>query len=131
MKPTEMIRERRTYTVVGLTVTGLDTVRLHKAIMRHNTSLVGKPHQERLLIILSIDSPSQSEDFKSLSARFGEQFDHFALLNDVAVDACKVVGFGIKAPGEIDQRELRVTPHTLLKLPFWSELRSKTVPGFE
>lgn len=131
MKPTEIIGELRTYTVVGLTVTGLDNVKLHKAIMRHNTSLVGRPHQERLLIVLSIDPTSESEDFKSLSSKFGERFDHFALLNDVAVDACKAVGFGIKALGEIDQRELRVTPDTLLKLPFWSKLRSKKVPGFE
>jgi hypothetical protein len=131
MKPTEVIGEYRTYTVVGLPVTGLDTMRLHKAIMRHNASLICRAHQERILIVLSIDSPSESEDFKLLSARFGERFDHFALLNDVAVDVFKAVGFGLKVLGEVDERELRGTPYTLIKLPFWSEISSGAVSGFE
>ncbi len=131
MKSAEMVVEQLTYTVVGLSVTGIDTARLHKRLMRHNTSLVGKPHQERLLIVLSVDSLSESEDFKSLSARFGEQYDHFALLNDVAVDACNTVGFGIKVLGKIDGRELHVTPYTLLKLSYWNELRSEAAPDSE
>jgi hypothetical protein len=122
MKPTEMIAEQLTYTVVGLSVTGIDTARLHKRLMRHNTSLVGKPHQQRVLIVLSVDSLSESEDFKALSARFGEQYDHFALLNDVAVDACNTVGFSIKVLGKIDTTELHVTPYTLLKLSYWNEI---------
>jgi hypothetical protein len=129
MKPAEMIGEQLTYAVVGLTVTGIDTARLHKKIMRHNTSLVGKPHQESVLIVFSVDSQSETEDFKLLSARFGEQYDHFALLNDVAVAACNEVSFGIKVLGEIDAGELRVTPYTLLKLSYWNEFPPKAVSG--
>jgi hypothetical protein len=131
MKPAELNGERLTYTVVGLTVTGIDTARLHKRLMRHNTSLLGKPHQESVLIVFSVDSLSETEDFQSLSAKFGEQYDHFALLNDVAVAACNEVSFGIKVLGEIDARELRATPYTLLKLSYWNELRPEVVPGFE
>jgi hypothetical protein len=99
--------------------------------MRHNTSLLGKPHQESVFIVFSVDSQSEPEDFQSLSARFGEQYDHFALLNDVAVAACNEVRFGIRVLGEIDARELRVTPYTLLKLCYWNELRPEAVSGFE
>jgi hypothetical protein len=35
----------------------------------------------------------QPKDFRMLSDRFGQKYDRFLLLNDVAVEACRAVNF--------------------------------------
>ena len=69
--------------------------------------------------MLGVGSVLEARDFDLLSARFKRDFDTFALLNEVAIEACNAVGFSITNLGVIDESELSVRPHVLLTCPFW------------
>ena len=69
--------------------------------------------------MLGVGSVLEARDFDLLSARFKRDFDTFALLNEVAIEARNAVGFSITNLGVIDESELSVRPHVLLTCPFW------------
>jgi hypothetical protein len=115
------------YTVVA----GFDTVTLQLAVNQYHISLGSKPFRKRDLIVyiierLSVDeddpgTPKETEDFKLLSAECGKQFEDFALLNDVAVEACKRVALTATRLGEIDLSKLRSLPRPF-RMTFRSEV---------
>jgi hypothetical protein len=109
-----------TYTVIGLMDT--EAIRLAQLgidIRKHSASL-GMPEKKRDVVVLGIDPGLQGEDYHSFAARFRRRFDSFCLLNDVAIEACHVVGFDIAPLGMIDATELRTAPTTLLTCPYWT-----------
>jgi hypothetical protein len=104
------------YTVVGQTpsdpglASDLDVqIRMH--------SLVPSHRRRRDLVILGVRALTEADDFALLSARFGDGFVEFLLLNDVAVEACKAFHFPIKPLGTIARAKL-LKPATVMKLRY-------------
>jgi hypothetical protein len=104
------------YTVVGQTSSdpglapGLDLqIRMH--------SLVSSNRQKRDIVILSVRPLSEPDDFRLLSAGFGEGFVEFLLLNDVAIEACKDLHFPVETLGTIARTKL-LKPATVMTLPY-------------
>jgi hypothetical protein len=110
-----------TYTVIGFDIGdyGLPIVDLGLKIRQHGST--SSMTQKRDVVVLGVESlGEQPDDFKLLCTRFGEEFNRFALLNDVAVEAFAAINFQIKPLGEVDKSELRNRPDTLMTCPYWT-----------
>jgi hypothetical protein len=75
--------------------------------------------QKREVLIAGVDQFFQPADFAALVAKFGNEFDRFLLLNDVAVEALSDCGCGFLFVGTIPQTHL-LKPSTLLTCPYWT-----------
>jgi hypothetical protein len=113
------------YTVVGTTsndpglAPDLDVrIRMHSVVSTHR--------QRRDVVILGVRPLTEVDDFKLLSARFGDGFVEFLLLNDVAVDACQALHFPIKPLGTIARTKL-LKPATVMTIPYWTSRSSASI----
>jgi hypothetical protein len=56
-----------------------------------------------------------------LQERFGEEYQHFVVLDEVAVEACETLGFNSGTQlGPVDIDELRGSVNRLFKTDFWT-----------
>jgi hypothetical protein len=104
--------------VVGVS----SSARALPADLRHRISVQGSFSSRRLkriVVIAGVDKIFQPLDFLALSMKFGGGFDHFLLLNDVAVEACRAAGVHHPIRGYIRENEL-TRPGIILTCPYWS-----------
>ncbi len=89
----------RIYMVVGRTPNDPDVLpEMGFRLMAHGIATTMT--RQRHAVILSVGLYSE-EDYRVLSARFGGDYDHYQILNDAAVEACKAVNFQMKPLGAI------------------------------
>ena|SRR5215469_14801781 len=104
------------YTVAGFSKAEIRKLMAFSAILlRHSSSLRYKGTAKHHVLMHSIDLA----DHKGLSAEFG-QFDLFILMNEAALDACRIAGYNIKVLRELDETELTAEPIPLVRAVLWS-----------
>jgi hypothetical protein len=81
-------------------------------------SVLSSRKLKRDVIIAGVDRFFQPADFALLGAKFGEEFDRFLLLNDVALEACNDCNCNFTFVGTIPQAHL-LRPGTLLTCSYW------------
>ena len=105
------------YSVVGL----LPNHPAMPANLRQQISIKSALSSRKLrgdVIIAGVDGFFQPADFTLLAAKFGQEFDRFLLLNEVALEACSDCNCNFTFVGTIPQANL-VKPSTLLTCSYW------------
>lgn len=104
------------YFVHGFRSGVFDNARLGIAALKRKSSIF--PNGEcRTMEAYGVD-PS---GFALLESKFGNGFESFVLLNDVAVDACRILGFDAGTQlGSIEIDGLGNSPSRLFKTEFWT-----------
>ena len=109
-----------TYTVLGLAANDMHKLMRLPIEIRQYCASFNNLRMCRDVIVLNVAPSPDSQDFEMLESRFRKDFDYFALLNDVAIEAFASVKASFTILGPIDDSELSAPPSTLFTCSYWT-----------